>query len=918
MIAIDQGVQSANSSVFDVPFKVTPFVTTGQILSIFLCLATQNDILIPIRNFVQLGRRSNWDEVIGESGNRSRNLWWIRIALPNIMKFLSGVLVTFISFVIIVQADNIIDLLKDFTALMVISEVDNILFQLASNGYLGDELSAATVRVREAEIETASTSLTQSGLSRLRGKLRNNGILFVRLVFFLLLLGMFGGWTWIYINQSRGVFFIAKFPGCQDQVELALDKFGDGTCYGGPLNTLGCKFEDGDCSDFNEAYPLCKGDGLIDVEKEVGNDSCNPLFANYECDFDGGDCCPYNITRSPIFEDGLCNGGKISTKSCGFDGGDCYALLRDYPDCPLDDIAKIEGSSNYILGNGTCEGAMYKSELCGREFGDCDVGQLGQDIIFRGVASKTGVDFRTMLSGDGSKLMIGMPATDLNENWNQSSVGQIRFFDYDNKGDIWEKSLTDLVGKNEFDRYGFSSAMNHDGRQVAVGSHRYNNGIGKVNVYHFSTLQNGWVQLGQTLNGGKWAGYTIDMTKDGSRVALSAPLSNLNDEIRLVGKIQVFELDSSARTWNQIGQDILVGEERTVIGYVFLELNLSGSRVYFSSGHFDRATIVVKVYEHNRQANEWAQIGEDIPNPYPHKIQRPAINSEGNRIAVASYTHDDSERAGQVQIFDLDMSKGNVTWVQVGTTLTGSNGQEPDGFGFNIEFDSDGSLLAVASLNPNCLGSPTWCPTGSIKLYRYSPNNQPSRVFSEVPFKQRGDSENVMQEAMREFDKNIFGSEISLSNDGSTISVSGYDFVNDYGFVKVYDLDDLFFSECVVPDQELSKIGDGDCFDIEPYYTAECGYDGGDCGEPIKVDGFENCYVRSPILLENGYCSDGFPYNSEECGYDGGDCPEPVEVKGYPGCFVSNPDEIGNGICWDQPPYGSPECGFDGGDCVVK
>ncbi len=59
------------------------------------------------------------------------------------------VLVTFISFVIIVQADNIIDHLKDFTALMVISEVDNILFQLASHGCLVKENSKVKVRWQE-------------------------------------------------------------------------------------------------------------------------------------------------------------------------------------------------------------------------------------------------------------------------------------------------------------------------------------------------------------------------------------------------------------------------------------------------------------------------------------------------------------------------------------------------------------------------------------------------------------------------------------------------------------------------------------------------------------------------------------------------------------------------------------------------
>ncbi len=70
-------------------------------------------------------------------------------------------------------------------------------------------------------------------------------------------------------------------------------------------------------------------------------------------------------------------------------------------------------------------------------------------------------------------------------------------------------------------------------------------------------------------------------------------------------------------------------------------------------------------------------------------------------------------------------------------------------------------------------------------------------------------------------------------------------------------------------------------------------------------------------FLESRISVNDFPY-SKECEYDGGDCTEPVEVEGYSGCIVRKAEEIGNGRCVDQPPYGSPECGFDGGDCLNK
>ena len=50
----------------------------------------------------------------------------MRVLFPNVLRLIGGPLVLVISFAIIVQSDSIIDLLKDFTALILISEIDNI------------------------------------------------------------------------------------------------------------------------------------------------------------------------------------------------------------------------------------------------------------------------------------------------------------------------------------------------------------------------------------------------------------------------------------------------------------------------------------------------------------------------------------------------------------------------------------------------------------------------------------------------------------------------------------------------------------------------------------------------------------------------------------------------------------------------
>ena len=139
---------------------------------------------------------------------------------------------------------------------MIISEVDNIIFNLAVYGYLGDDLCTVTQKVQHSDI--TGTNMTR----RVRF-----GIIFIRMVFLALLFAMFGVWGFVYYKQMSGQYFDGKFVGCGGNYDL-VEKFGDGICYGGPLNNLDCGFEYGDCVNFNLAFPLCKGPSLVNLIDE--------------------------------------------------------------------------------------------------------------------------------------------------------------------------------------------------------------------------------------------------------------------------------------------------------------------------------------------------------------------------------------------------------------------------------------------------------------------------------------------------------------------------------------------------------------------------------------------------------------------------------------------------------------------------
>ena len=149
---------------------------------------------------------------------------------------------------------------------------------------------------------------------------------------------------------------------------------------------------------------------IVDVQNSVGNGICEEMFMNSNCDYDGGDCCPYEIINDPSFGDGRCddrmntrecgyddgdcldcpidsffgpsfgdgqcNGGIASTAQCVYDNGDCDDFITSYPDCPLVDISLNENATHVVIGDGICDSIGYDSDLyntteCGHEYGDC-------------------------------------------------------------------------------------------------------------------------------------------------------------------------------------------------------------------------------------------------------------------------------------------------------------------------------------------------------------------------------------------------------------------------------------------------------------------------------------------------------------------------------------------------------------------
>ncbi len=933
MISIDQIRDSFESSTFNAPFKVDNIVRVGQLLTIIFTLATQNDAISSIRFGVMFWSHPDWDRVVlrkpEDAPLPTSTEWRLHILLPNALKFLQGFLVIFVTFVLIVQSDNIIDLLKDFAALMILSETDNIIFWLAVNGYLGKELQRNTIRAREIEIKDEVVTLDDEDPRHISAS-STRGFLIRSIILLSITILMTGGWIAIAVNQMNGTFFYKRYPNCtapEDQpdmnmFDLAKKYFGDEICYGGPLNTLGCEFEDGDCVHFNLAFPTCKGINRTHVQESVGNGICDEAFMHEDCQYDGGDCCPHSIINDPLFGDGQCNGGLFGTRRCGYDNGDCNDFNRAYPKCPLQDLSEFEGAADVVLGDGFCNGGIYSIKECGNEYGDCNLGQVGQEIIIPerlGFADDVFFNMKMSLSGD--TMAIGLYGTDESGNFDAKNPGLVKMMKYSSVKKVWMQMGKSIIGDANRDNLGSGIALSARGNHIAT------NVNSKIKVLQLDeeSPNGSWNQIGQVIPTEFGVG-SFDMTSEGSRLAIA-------DSEQNKGKIMVYNLDSTFPTisknersihnqtevhqqeWVVLGHTGIDGKfSKDNIGSWNVQLNsLDGSRVLFSVGAPYSQYSKIRVYQHYQNAssseNRWTQMGYDIESPYSSSSR---ISEDGNRVAVSLYSTD-TDNPGQVQVLDYDRDKNE--WVNVGAPIFGSKSRVGDGFGYSITLSSDGNFLVIGSNDPECQFSPNSfdteiCTTKSVEFFVYHRFRRRFNKAPPIPFALNV-QENILDMKNLSDRRSTFGLHFSMSGNAASMSISGYNFDQNYAFVETFALNDLFYTKCAV--DQPDEIGNGACYDHPPYNTEACGFDGGDC----IVEGFPNCFVPNPAEIGNGSCNLSPPYNTQNCGFDGGDC-ELKPVKNYVTCFVADPEEIGNRKCTNYPPYNTTACGFDGGDCVVK
>jgi len=395
LIIADQ-VEDDFAATMNIPPRNDPVVRIGQFMAVVLALFSQTDITITLYNLFQLwyGSKSQWNKVIGEEHDTSFNLWLGRIFVPNVLKISQGVIILIASIIIILQSSDIVELLKDFTALFVISSVDDIFFILSDHGYFGVDLSKKSDRLIAIEIREDDEKIRKR----------------LQVILFTMIGGLLGWWIYVVKGQINGRYFAQIYPACPTNYPIKDIDVNMNTVFSrrnrtyffymkndvcdfptgvGP-NVAVCGWEGGDCMDLNRnfmKYPSCPvSNNVYDPFTEVWKKKYSSFMDNIICDFamgvgpnieecgwEGGDCLDFNqqypnCTESKIYliQNGQCD-SETNIEECGFDGNDCLEeneqLQNDYPNCSV--------RSPSWIGDGICDGFDYNTTECGWDGGDC-------------------------------------------------------------------------------------------------------------------------------------------------------------------------------------------------------------------------------------------------------------------------------------------------------------------------------------------------------------------------------------------------------------------------------------------------------------------------------------------------------------------------------------------------------------------
>ena len=315
---------------------------------------------------------------------------------------------------------------------------------------------------------------------------------------------------------------------------------------------------------------------------------------------------------------------------------------------------------------------------------------------------------------------------------------------------IWGQIGADINGEASSDYSGQSVSLSANGRVVAIGANM-NDGSGNlapdsghVRIYEFNGTN--WVQRGGDIDGeanGNQSGISVSLSEDGNIVAIGAIMNDgSGNALSNSGHVRVYKYNASKTSPQLTDQSLSTFGP---VGWDRLGADIDGEAVNDQSGFSvslsaDGATLAIGANFNDGTSG--------------------TVDTSNNRGHVRVYRYNASKTNPQLTNQSLT-TFGPVGWDRMGSDIDGE--VAADQSGFSVSLSADGSAVAI--------GSPLYDVSGVTNAGRV-------RVFAwnGSSWAQRGQNINGVN-----LNENI-GDSVSLSADGSILSVSSFMKVVNYNY----------------------------------------------------------------------------------------------------------------------------------------
>jgi len=357
-----------------------------------------------------------------------------------------------------------------------------------------------------------------------------------------------------------------------------------------------------------------------------------------------------------------------------------------------------------------------------------------------------------------------------------------------------------------------------------------------------------WEPIGDGIPGEDYydqSGYSLDMSSDGTIVAIGAPGSNGRDEdLMSSGHARIFSFNELSLTWEQLGQDISGEGDKDNFGRS-IALSSDGSILAvgadYNDGNNGPDSGHVQLYSYNKASTVWEKLGNDIDGEVSNDLSGFSLALSANGLVVAIGAVGNSIYQGHVRVHSWN--EVSRLWEQLGNDLDGE--ESGDDSGYSVSLSGDGHVLAIAAPdNNNGCRDDDDCYAGHIRFFSF---DEKASTWNKL----RDDIEGGVY-------NDRIGESVTLSLDGSIVAI-GYT-----GGVRVYAYDeswtqrgnDIEGDDVGRTGSSVSMSSDGDTVSIGAY------------PDPVRVYNFDQYLDTWTQIGDDVTDADSYSYSYDYQGND--------------------------------------------------